>query len=189
MRELRVRRYRVSTPAQPVRRYRRWRGRRDLRPHPGWGRGLDRAEADGSLAAGEELGKADGSHVAARDDDADLAAPGVDLAAEECRDADGAARLDDELHPVEQEHHRVDDLRVADGHDLVDEALVDGERQLARLSRLEPVGDRPRYADLHPLAGREGARRVVAGLRLDADNARSGSERPHYGRAARHQAA
>ena len=54
---------------------------------------------------------------------------------------------------------------------------VHRERQLARLGRLQPVGDRARHADPHALARRERPRGVVARLRLDADDADPGAQR------------
>ena len=64
---------------------------------------------------------------------------------------DGAARLDHELQALEGEAHRVDDLLVGDGDDLVDEPARDLPRERAGRVRLQPVGDRARHVDLDRL--------------------------------------
>ena len=92
--------------------------------------------------ASDQLGESGGADVPAREDDADRAAARVELPAEQRRDADRAARLGDELQPVEEEDHRLDDLLVAHGDDLVHQPPVHLEGQLAGLGRLQPVGDR-----------------------------------------------
>src|SRR5437764_66355 len=109
---------------------------------------------------------------------------GADPAREECCDPDRTARLRDELQTVEQVRHRVEDLVVRHGHDLVDKAAVHREGELARLRRAEPVGDRARDAHVHALAGGERSARVVTRFRLDADDADSGPQRLRRGRAA-----
>ena len=82
------------------------------------------------------------------DDDADRRR--VDEPFAQRGDPDGAARLDDELQPLEREPHRLDDLRVGDGDDLVDEPRGDLPGQLPGRVRLQPVGDRARHVDRRP---------------------------------------
>src|SRR5438309_4704612 len=139
------------------------------------------------LRTSEQLGEPHRTDVPAGDHDADVLA--AHAAGKQSRDADRAARLDDELHPVEEEGHGIDDLGVAHRDDLVDALPVHRERQLTRLGRLQPIGDRGRYLDADAFAGREGSRGVVARLRLDADHAGSRPKRFRHGRATGDQAA
>src|SRR5436190_569857 len=148
-----------------------------------FGRSPELAERSG------ELREAGGADVAARQNDPDGTPASLELPAEERGDSDGAARLGDELQPVEQEGHRVDDLLVGHGDDLVHQPAVHLERQLPGLGRLQPVGDGGRDVDANALAGGEGAARVVSGLRLDSDRPDPRPQRLRDGRAACHQAA
>src|SRR5439155_15529013 len=95
----------------------------------------------------------------------------ADEAPQNRRDADGAARLDDELEPLEGEPHRLDDLLVGDGDDLVDEPRADLPREQARLRRLQAVRDRPRHVDPDTLVRGKRLPPVVTRRRLDTDHA------------------
>jgi hypothetical protein len=98
--------------------------------------------------------------------------------------SDRAARLGDDLQPVEEERHRVEDLGVRDRDDLIDESPVHLERQLAGLGRLQAVGDRARYFDAYAFLSRKRATCVVARLGFDADDADRRKQRLRDGRAA-----
>ena len=114
---------------------------------------------------------------------------GRDVAGEQRRGGDRAARLGDELDAVEQERHRGEDLLVGHEHDLVDELLHHRERELAGLGQHLAVGDVAGDGDLDPLAGLERALGDGGGLRLDADHARVRVQRLDDGGAAGHQPA
>ena len=62
------------------------------------------------------------------------AAGAADLAGEQRRDADRARAFDDELRALEQQHDRLADLLVGDGDDVVEHAVENAHRQLARTS-------------------------------------------------------
>jgi hypothetical protein len=84
------------------------------------------------------------------------------------RDADRARALDDQLGPLEQEHHRLGHLVLRDDDHLVDPAADQRQRQLARALDGDAVGDRQR--GLRPRAApaaatREPARRPRPGRR------------------------
>ena len=114
---------------------------------------------------------------------------GRDVAGEQRRGGDRAARLGDELEAVEQERHRGEDLVVGDEHDLVDQRLHDRERPLARLGQHLPVGDVARDRDLDPLARRQRALGDCRRPRLDAHHARVRVQRLEDRRGAGHQPA
>ena len=84
------------------------------------------------------------------------------LPVEKGRDRGRARPLDDELHALEEEHDRVGDLGVGDGHDAVEPVGEDPLRQLARLLDGDAVRDRDARPGSRPANGR-------AARGLDAD--------------------
>ena len=65
-----------------------------------------------------------------------------DLPGQESGHRGGARALDDELHPLEQEHDRVCDLGVGDGDDVVEAVGEDASRELSGLLDGDAVRDR-----------------------------------------------
>ena len=70
------------------------------------------------------------------------------------RDRDRAARLDDELHAVEQQAHRAHERVVVDEHDVVDVLLVVREREVADLDGEQSVGEAAACARASPACPR-----------------------------------
>ena len=56
--------------------------------------------------------------------------------------ADGTGALDHQLRALEQQHDRLGDRVLVDGHQLVEQALEQRRRDLARLLDRDPVGER-----------------------------------------------
>ena len=83
-------------------------------------------------------------------------------------EAEAAGRLDDHLHALGEEAHRLHQLGVAGGEHVVDVAADDLEGDPAERLGLRAVGDRLRHLDVHPLALAKRLLAVVAGLGLDA---------------------
>ena len=90
---------------------------------------------------------------------------------EQRRDADRPRPLDDELRALHQQHHRLGGVLLADDDDVVDPALDQRQRQLARALDRDAVGDRRRRR--RPRAGRRP--RAPPGT---ARRPRSGRRRP-----------
>ena len=101
----------------------------------------------------------------------------LDGAREQRGDAERASALDDEVGALDQQHHRVLDLRLRDRDDLVGVAADQAERQLRGPGDRRAVGER-----LHERHGQRRARGERCGdaghrLRLRADHAHLGPQR------------
>ncbi len=97
------------------------------------------------------------------------------MACQQRRDANRAGALDDQLGPLEEEHHRLGDLVLADQHDPVDPVADQRQRQLPGTLDGDPVGDRQGRVDRDRLARRERGRERRAGVDLDADHLNFGT--------------
>ena len=82
--------------------------------------------------------------------------------------SEATGRLDHQLHAFGKEAHRLDQLLVGGGDDVVHLAADDLERQLADVRRLRAVGNGFRHLDVHDLAAPQRLLRVVARQRLHA---------------------
>ena len=80
---------------------------------------------------------------------------------------DRAGALDNQLRPLEQEHHRFGDLVLFHAHQLVDPASDQRQRELPRALDRDPVGDRQRRGDRDRSPGGERARHRGAAGHLD----------------------
>ncbi len=85
-----------------------------------------------SAAGPHQLGEPRRADVPARHDHADPRARQRHRPAEQRRQGTGAAGLGDQLAALEQRPHRVDDLLVGHGHNLIDEPLDHRPGELAR---------------------------------------------------------
>ena len=92
------------------------------------------------------------------------------FAAVEVEDELGDRRIDDLLHPLGEEAHRLDQFIIAGGHDIAHVLADDRECVVPEPQRLRAVRDRLRRLDRHQLARAEAALAVVARLRLYADH-------------------
>ena len=108
--------------------------------------------------------------VAARQDDADALAAHRQARVEHGGRGERARRLDHELHALPEKAHRLDDLGVAHGHDVVHVAKHQRKRDLSQRLRARAVGDGLGILDALELAAAKRARRVVARLGLHADH-------------------
>ncbi len=106
---------------------------------------------------GKEGGQSGEVGVAAGEDHAGPRA-GDDGAGEEGRQGAGAAGLDDQLAPFDEQAHGGEDLVVGDGDDVVDESVDDRPGETAGLGELLAVGDRRTDGDAPA-----GCRRVWTG--------------------------
>ena len=149
-----------------------------------------RRRASGVLhLADEHRAKRVGADVASGQHHADALVLHVKPAGQQRREGGGAAGLDHQLHALEEEPHRRDDLGVGHRHDVRGEGLDDGPGELAGGGGLLAVGDRPADVDAHALAGGQRAGHVVTGFGLDADHAGPGRQCGAHGGGARDEPA
>ena len=80
---------------------------------------------------------------------------GLDRAGHQRRDGDRRRSLGDELRPLGEADHRLDDRLVVDGDDAVEPALEQRQRDLAGALDRDAVGDRAAPVDRDRLAGGE----------------------------------
>src|SRR6185312_3864774 len=90
------------------------------------------------------------------------------------RDRDCAARLDDELHAVEEETHGAAERRVLDQHHVVEIALVMREGHVSDLDGEQAVGDAAALLELDRFSSGACTAELRRTRRFDADDARVG---------------
>ena len=131
-----------------------------------------------------------GIDVAAREqDDGRAARRGHDRAGEQRGDPDRAGSLDDQLGALEQHHHRLGDVVLADDDELVDPRLHERQHQSAGTLDRDPVGERRAATDLDRLAALERGHIGRAALDLHADHAYAGPRGLEHARDATDQPA
>lgn len=89
--------------------------------------------------------------------------------------------------PLEHGENRAGDLRLADGHDLVDGFAADGERLFAGCLDLNAVGDRVHLRKRQDMPRAEGVGHARRPGGLHADNAAGGFQLPQGARDTRDQ--
>src|SRR5215468_4039367 len=108
--------------------------------------------------------------VAAGQHDGDPRAGGeLDEAVEQRGDRRGGGALDDQLAALHDPDHRLEDVAIGERDDVVDEALHDGERDLANAADPQAVDDGAAVDGLQP-ASLDAALHGGAIGRLDADH-------------------
>ena len=123
-----------------------------------------------------------GIEIAAREHAHHPLSARIDAAAEQCRDADGARALDQQLGPLEQHHDGVHDLVLGHVDDVVDESLDDREGDVPGSLDRDAVRDRAHVRRLGRPAALEGGPVRRAARRLHADDATVGAQRLHHRR-------
>src|SRR5512133_734257 len=95
-----------------------------------------------------------------------------ELLFEQRRDRDRAARLDAELHSVEQHPHGAHERVVVDRDDVVEVLLVVGERHVADLHSKQSVSQTAGVVERDGLSRGARSRKLWCAGRLDADHSR-----------------
>src|SRR5215467_3321203 len=124
-----------------------------------------------SVSVAENVTKAAPFDVAAAQDRDGWSLRHDDLL-EQRSDGDRTAWLDDELHSVKQDAHRVAKRRVVDENDVIEKALVVREGDRTDLHRQQPVSQAARVLELHRPPGGARARELRRACRLHADDSR-----------------
>ena len=117
-------------------------------------------------------------------------APGdVDATGQQRRRGERTGRFDHLLHAGHHESHRINDLGLVDGHDLVDEHPHDRKCTCTYGSCGDTVGQRDRLLDRHDPTGGERLAGVIGRGGFDPDHPNPGAQRLQRDGHAGHQAA